>query len=162
MKPKPPVPMWRWATWYTALGAALVLFYGLVHPVLVRPARARLGGGVPRATAAQRRIDSRPMADRYVYDFEEPVAGGRDLLGGKGIGLAEMTLMGVPVPAGFTITTDASRAAMAAGGELPAGLEQEVDEHVRRLEERTGKRFGATTIRCSSRCARAPPSRCPG
>ena len=83
------------------------------------------------------------MADRYVYDFEEPVAGGRDLLGGKGIGLAEMTLMGVPVPAGFTITTDASRAAMAAGGELPVGLEQEVDEHVRRLEERTGKRFGA-------------------
>ena len=84
------------------------------------------------------------MADRYVYDFEEPVAGGRDLLGGKGIGLAEMTQMGVPVPAGFTITTDACRAAMAAGGELPDGLEQEVDEHVRRLEERTGKRFGSS------------------
>ena len=69
-------------------------------------------------------------------------AGGRDLLGGKGIGLAEMTQLGVPVPAGFTITTDACRAAMAAGGELPDGLEQEVDEHVRRLEEKTGKRFG--------------------
>ncbi len=84
------------------------------------------------------------MGNRYVYDFDEPVAGGRDLLGGKGIGLAEMTLMGVPVPAGFTITTDACRAAMAAGGELPDGLEQEVDEHVRRLEERTGKRFGSS------------------
>ncbi len=84
------------------------------------------------------------MANRYVYDFEEPVAGGRKLLGGKGIGLAEMTLMGVPVPAGFTITTDACRACMAAGGALPAGLEQEVDEHVRRLEERTGKRFGSS------------------
>src|SRR5882757_7984723 len=84
------------------------------------------------------------MPNRYIYDFEEPVAGGRDLLGGKGIGLAEMTLLGVPVPAGFTITTDASRAAMAAGGVLPDGLEQEVDEHVRRLEERAGKRFGAS------------------
>jgi pyruvate,orthophosphate dikinase len=82
------------------------------------------------------------MADRYVYDFDEPAAGGRELLGGKGIGLAEMTQMGVPVPAGFTITTDACRAYMAAR-ELPAGLEDEVDEHVRRLEERTGKRFGS-------------------
>jgi len=82
------------------------------------------------------------MADRYVYDFDEPATGGRELLGGKGIGLAEMTQMGVPVPAGFTITTDACRAYMAAG-RLPDGLEEEVDEHVRRLEERTGKRFGS-------------------
>src|SRR4051795_13110901 len=78
----------------------------------------------------------------YVFDFDEPADGGRELLGGKGIGLAEMTLMGVPVPAGFTITTDACRAYMAAG-DLPGGLEEEVDEHVRRLEERTGKRFGS-------------------
>ena len=83
------------------------------------------------------------MADRYVYDFDEPTTGGRELLGGKGIGLAEMTKLGVPVPAGFTITTDACRAYMAAR-ELPAGLEAEVDEHVRRLEERAGKRFGAS------------------
>jgi pyruvate, orthophosphate dikinase len=82
------------------------------------------------------------MADRYVYDFDEPTTGGRELLGGKGIGLAEMTQMGVPVPAGFTITTDACRAYMEAR-DLPAGLEAEVDEHVRRLEERTGKRFGS-------------------
>ncbi len=82
------------------------------------------------------------MAERYVYDFDEPTTGGRELLGGKGIGLAEMTLMGVPVPAGFTITTDACRAYMREG-DLPAGLEDEVDEHVRRLEERTGKRFGS-------------------
>jgi pyruvate,orthophosphate dikinase len=84
------------------------------------------------------------MAIRYVYDFDEPVSGGRDLLGGKGVGLAEMTLMGVPVPAGFTITTDASRAAMAAGGALPQGLAEEVDEHIRRLEERAGKQFGSS------------------
>jgi pyruvate,orthophosphate dikinase len=83
------------------------------------------------------------MQNRYVYDFDEPTTGGRELLGGKGIGLAEMTQMGVPVPAGFTITTDACRAAMKLGGELPEGLTEEVDEHVRRLEERTGKRFGS-------------------
>src|SRR5256886_11223696 len=79
---------------------------------------------------------------RYVYDFDEPASGGRELLGGKGIGLAEMTQMGVPVPAGFTITTDACRVFMKER-DLPAGLEEEVDEHVRRLEERTGKRFGS-------------------
>src|SRR3954447_15997347 len=78
---------------------------------------------------------------RYVYDFDEPCDGGRDLLGGKGIGLAEMTQLGVPVPAGFTITTDACRAYLQAGG-LPSGLEEEVEEHIARLEERTGKRFG--------------------
>ena len=83
------------------------------------------------------------MAERYVFDFEEPTTGGRELLGGKGIGLAEMTQLGVPVPAGFTITTDACRAYLAAG-DLPEGLEAEVDVHVRRLEERAGKRFGSS------------------
>jgi pyruvate,orthophosphate dikinase len=78
---------------------------------------------------------------RFVYGFDEPSGGGRELLGGKGIGLAEMTLMGLPVPAGFTITTDACRAYMKAG-ELPDGLEEEVAEHVRLLERKTGKRFG--------------------
>jgi len=82
------------------------------------------------------------VPERFVYDFEEPTTGGRELLGGKGIGLAEMTLMGVPVPAGFTITTDACRAYLAAS-DLPPGLEEEVDEHIRRLEQRAGKRFGS-------------------
>jgi pyruvate,orthophosphate dikinase len=81
-------------------------------------------------------------ATRFVYDFDDPSGGGRELLGGKGIGLAEMTQMGVPVPAGFTVTTDACRAYLSAG-ELPAGLDEEIAEHVRRLEEKTGKRFGS-------------------
>ena len=51
----------------------------------------------------------------YVYDFDEPSEGGRDLLGGKGAGLAEMTQLGIPVPAGFTVTTDACRAACTPG-----------------------------------------------
>src|SRR5690349_5868459 len=78
---------------------------------------------------------------RYVYDFDEPSDGGKELLGGKGIGLAEMTQLGVPVPAGLTITTDACRAFMREG-DLPEGLTDELDEHVRRLEGRTGKHFG--------------------
>jgi pyruvate,orthophosphate dikinase len=81
-------------------------------------------------------------AFRYVYDFDEPSEGGRELLGGKGIGLAEMTQLGVPVPAGFTITTDACRAYMANGGEFPEGLEPEIEEHLAALEEKSGKRFG--------------------
>jgi pyruvate, orthophosphate dikinase len=83
--------------------------------------------------------------ERYVYRFDEPSSGGRDLLGGKGIGLAEMTQMGVPVPAGFTITTDACRAYMANGRALPDGLEQEIEQHLGALQEKTGKRFGDTS-----------------
>src|SRR3954451_9377877 len=78
---------------------------------------------------------------RYIYDFDEPTAGGRELLGGKGIGLAEMTQLGVPVPAGFTITTDACRAYLREGG-IPDGLDEKIDAHIGSLEEKTGKRFG--------------------
>ena len=78
----------------------------------------------------------------YVYDFDEPCEGGRELLGGKGIGLAEMTQLGVPVPAGFTITTEACRAYMRADGQIPDGLDEEVAEHVAVLEAKTGRRFG--------------------
>ncbi len=79
---------------------------------------------------------------RFVYGFDEPSEGGRELLGGKGIGLAEMTQLGVPVPAGFTITTDACRAFMANAGAFPDGLEDEIDEHLDALQEKTGNRFG--------------------
>src|SRR5215203_3997675 len=79
---------------------------------------------------------------RYVYDLDEPTDGGRELLGGKGIGLTEMTELGVPVPAGFTITTDACRAYMAAGKQVPGGLDEEVGEHIAALEEHAGKCFG--------------------
>ena len=85
------------------------------------------------------------MAARYIYAFDEPSEGGRELLGGKGVGLAEMTQLGIPVPAGFTITTDACRAYIASGRQLPQGLEDEVAEHLRRLEEKCGKRFGDTS-----------------
>ena len=83
-------------------------------------------------------------AMRFVYDFDEPCDGGRALLGGKGVGLAEMTQLGVPVPAGFTITTEACRAYLRDGKKVPAGLEDEVEQHVQALEKRSGKRFGDT------------------
>ena len=79
---------------------------------------------------------------RFVYDFDEPSGGGRELLGGKGVGLAEMTQLGIPVPAGFTVTTDACREYMRNGKTLPSGLEEEIANHLHALEEKTGKRFG--------------------
>ncbi|MHB8641325.1 MAG: pyruvate, phosphate dikinase [Gaiellaceae bacterium] len=80
----------------------------------------------------------------YVYDFDDPEGAGRDLLGGKGAGLAEMTQLGVPVPAGFTIATDACRAYFEHARTLPDGLNAEIAEHLARLERKTGKRFGHT------------------
>jgi pyruvate, orthophosphate dikinase len=81
------------------------------------------------------------VSGRYVFDFDESAEGGKELLGGKGVGLAEMTALGIPVPAGFTITTDACRDFLRTK-ELPEGLEAEIDEHLAALEDRTGKRFG--------------------
>jgi len=81
------------------------------------------------------------VSGRYVFDFDESAEGGKELLGGKGVGLAQMTALGIPVPAGFTITTDACRDYLRTN-ELPEGLEAEIDEHLASLEETTGKRFG--------------------
>jgi len=77
----------------------------------------------------------------YVYDFAEGSKDMKDLLGGKGANLAEMTNLGLPVPPGFTITTEACRAWLASGEE-PEGLAEEVTSHLRALEERMGKRLG--------------------
>ena len=77
----------------------------------------------------------------YVYDFTEAADLGRELLGGKGAGLAEMTAIGIPVPAGFTVTTEACVEYMRNGRELPPGLEDEIAAHLERLEQETGKRF---------------------
>ncbi|MEV0942976.1 pyruvate, phosphate dikinase [Micromonospora wenchangensis] len=78
---------------------------------------------------------------RYVYDFIEGDRSRADLLGGKGANLAEMTRLGLPVPPGFTVGTDACRAYLATGSP-PAGLFAEVDAHLRRVEEQVGRRLG--------------------
>ncbi|MFF5158166.1 pyruvate, phosphate dikinase [Streptomyces sp. NPDC000348] len=78
---------------------------------------------------------------RYVYDFAE---GGREmagLLGGKGSNLAEMTRLGLPVPPGFVITTEACRAFLTTGGE-PEGMSREVSDHLTAVEEAAGRRLG--------------------
>ena len=78
------------------------------------------------------------MAHKWVYAFSEGAADMRALLGGKGAGLAEMTRLGVPVPDGFTITTEACVATTGAGGTWPDGLAEQVDEALQAFEERTG------------------------
>jgi pyruvate,orthophosphate dikinase len=78
---------------------------------------------------------------KYVYDFTEGNKDMKDLLGGKGANLAEMTNMGLPVPHGFTLTTEACLSYLDEAG-FPPGLMDEVDEHLKRLEEAMGKRLG--------------------
>ncbi|HSL76808.1 MAG TPA: pyruvate, phosphate dikinase [Candidatus Limnocylindrales bacterium] len=85
-------------------------------------------------------------AKRYIYAWGEGTAEGnagmRDLLGGKGAGLAEMTIAGLPTPPGFTITTEACNDYFANGERLPDGLWDDVLEAVKEVERRTGKGFG--------------------
>ncbi|WP_030506221.1 pyruvate, phosphate dikinase [Microbispora rosea] len=78
---------------------------------------------------------------KYVYDFTEGNKDLKDLLGGKGANLAEMTNIGLPVPPGFTITAEACRHYLGHGG-MPEGLEEEIGGHLAALEERMGKRLG--------------------
>jgi len=93
-----------------------------------------------------RRSASSTRAPKYVYSFANGRAEGssalRDLLGGKGCELAEMTKMGVPVPPGFTISTEAWTAYSAAGKKHPAGLWTQVLSHLSRLEAAAGSRLG--------------------
>src|SRR5580658_1434495 len=83
---------------------------------------------------------------KYVYFFGAGKAEGtgdmREILGGKGAGLAEMTRIGLPVPAGFTITTEASDYYFKHGQKYPKELHEEVTKHVARLEKLTGKKLG--------------------
>ncbi len=85
-------------------------------------------------------------AKRYIYAWGDGLAEGngkmKDLLGGKGAGLAEMTLAGLPTPPGFTITTEACNDYFASGRELPAGLWDDVLGAMKEVEQRSGKGFG--------------------
>src|SRR5579859_5946121 len=79
---------------------------------------------------------------KWVYRFEEGDATMRNLLGGKGAGVAEMTRAGLPVPPGFTITTEACNAFYAAGSKFPDGMWDQALAALRQVEKQTGKRFG--------------------
>ena len=78
---------------------------------------------------------------KYVYDFTEGNRNQKDLLGGKGANLAEMTNLGLPVPPGFTITSEACRHYLTEGS-VPEGLDQEVAGQLEALEARMGRKLG--------------------
>src|SRR5690349_20890601 len=80
--------------------------------------------------------------EKWVYLFPEGNAGMRDLLGGKGAGLSEMTNAGLPVPPGFTITTAACRAYYQHNEEFPPGMWDQTLAALRQVEQQTGKRLG--------------------
>ena len=92
------------------------------------------------------------MAEKkWVYLFDEVAQaekatgsweGVRGLLGGKGAGLADMTRANVPVPPGFTVTTEACNAYLAEGGKFPAGMWDQELAALKKVEEKTGKKFG--------------------
>ncbi|HJW83526.1 MAG TPA: pyruvate, phosphate dikinase, partial [Anaerolineae bacterium] len=79
---------------------------------------------------------------KWVYPFEEGNKDMRDLLGGKGAGVAEMTRAGLPVPPGFTITTEACNEFFRAGQQFPAGMWEQALEALKTVESKTGKQFG--------------------
>lgn len=79
---------------------------------------------------------------KYVYLFSEGNAGMRNLLGGKGANLAEMTGLGMPVPQGFTITTEACTQYYNDGEQINAEIQEQIYAHIKKLEEISGKKFG--------------------
>ncbi|WP_374195989.1 pyruvate, phosphate dikinase [Streptomyces sp. TS71-3] len=115
------------------------------------PTRLR-SGYVPRRQGSHRVLEeSRAVSEKagnpatkYVYDFTEGNKDLKDLLGGKGANLAEMTNLGLPVPPGFTITTEACRVYLESGA-VPDALYDEVSAHLGSLEQQMGKKLGEPT-----------------
>jgi pyruvate,orthophosphate dikinase len=97
-------------------------------------------GGHPQGTPFEEVVKQSPR--KWVYLFREGNANMRDLLGGKGAGVAEMTNAGLPVPPGFTITTEACNAYYEAGKQFPPGMWEQALAALRLVEEQTGKKFG--------------------
>ncbi len=107
-----------------------------------------------QATKSKAAASDTPQGKRWVYRFKDidsvqDMLGGswdkvRALLGGKGSGLGDMTRAGVPVPPGFTVTTEACNAYLASGGHFPEYLWEQVLEALTSIEEQTGKKFGGT------------------
>ncbi|MDB5295584.1 MAG: pyruvate, phosphate dikinase [Phycisphaerales bacterium] len=115
-----------------------------------RPVSPKIAKAAAKATTARKgkpaAANPRAAATKRVYFFGAGKAEGnvtmRDLLGGKGANLADMTLAGLPVPPGFTISTATCKEYNDGGQRLPAGLLDEVKLHLARVEKATGKRFG--------------------
>ena len=101
-----------------------------------------------KAVAKQASAPKNARAAKYVYFFGNGKADGnrtmKDLLGGKGSGLAEMTNAGLPVPPGFTISTEVCTIYYKEKSKIPAGIDAEIAEHLARLERAAGARLGST------------------
>ena len=82
------------------------------------------------------------MSKKYVYLFKEAHGLGKELLGGKGAGLAEMTYIGVPIPQGFTVSTEACTLYYESGKTMPQDLINQIDEGIHAIEKESGKSFG--------------------
>ncbi len=84
------------------------------------------------------------MSNKYVYLFSEGDGTMRNLLGGKGANLAEMTKLGLPIPPGFVVTTDACTVYNTSGKVLPENIKSQIDDAIAELENISGKKFGST------------------
>jgi len=116
-------------------------------PMLARKAPRRISTAkVSSRMNGKASTKTRPKAAKRVYFFGDGKAEGgtdmKELLGGKGANLADMTSIGLPVPPGFTISTEACAEYYRNGQKLPKGLMDEAQEHLKRVEKATGKKFG--------------------
>ena len=96
----------------------------------------------PSKAKTASKATSSGKARKWVWDFSDGNTKLKDLLGGKGANLAEMTNLGLPVPPGFTITTEACNAYRKGGRKFPPGLVEQVAQHLRKLETKMGRRLG--------------------
>src|SRR5690242_21006902 len=94
------------------------------------------------AQTMKEQVSTSTTDHKWVYLFNEGNASMRDLLGGKGAGCADMTNAGLPVPPGFTITTQACNIYTERGGALPQEIEDEVEKVLQKLENLMGKKLG--------------------
>src|SRR5437764_1477127 len=112
-----------------------------------KPTKARTANVKGRAAKPASRLTN-PKSRKFVYFFGGGKADGnrhmKDLLGGKGSGLAEMTNAGLPVPAGFTISTEVCNIYYKEKARIPAAIDREIAEHVRKLEKVAGATLGST------------------
>lgn len=113
----------------------------VINPLIPQAPAAPTAPAAPVAPSPRVGPPEPPLPPKLVYDFAEGGKDMKDLLGGKGANLAEMTRLGLPVPPGFTITTEACRAYLRTGTE-PRALRDEVVAHLDALERATGKRLG--------------------
>ena len=101
------------------------------------------------------------MSHKYVYLFSEGNGSMRELLGGKGANLAEMTVLGMPVPQGFTVSTEACTRYYEDGKKIAPEIEEEIYANLAKMEEINGKKFGDRKTRCWFPCVPARELPCP-